>query len=83
MKTTLDIPDALYREAESAAARQGIPLREFVTQAVSDKLKSQAKTEEKPWMKHFGRLAHLRDELDRIDQVIEEEFEQIDLQDWQ
>jgi hypothetical protein len=28
MKTTLEIPDALFREAKLYAARQGIPMRE-------------------------------------------------------
>jgi len=28
MKTTLEIPDALFRRAKSAAAEQGIPFRE-------------------------------------------------------
>ncbi len=38
MKTTLEIPDAIFRRAKSAAAERGIPLREFVTEAVRDKL---------------------------------------------
>jgi len=37
MKTTLEISDSIFRRAESAAER-GISLREFVTQAVKDKL---------------------------------------------
>ena len=28
MKTTVEIPDALFREAKEYAARQGIPMRE-------------------------------------------------------
>ena len=34
MKTTLEIPDTIFRRAKSAAANRGIPLREFVTEAV-------------------------------------------------
>ena len=34
MKTTLEIPDAIFRRAKSVAAERGIPLREFVTEAV-------------------------------------------------
>ncbi len=30
MKTTVEIPDALFREARIFAAREGIPLREVV-----------------------------------------------------
>ena len=38
MKTTLEIPDALFRRAKSMAAERGIPFRQFVTDAVRDKL---------------------------------------------
>ena len=33
MKTTLEIPDFLFRRAKSAAAQRGIPLRQLVTEA--------------------------------------------------
>ena len=38
MKTTLEIPDTIFRRAKSVAAARGIPLREFVTETVKDKL---------------------------------------------
>jgi hypothetical protein len=37
MKTTLEIPDAVFRRAKSVAAARGIPLRAFVTEAVTRK----------------------------------------------
>jgi len=83
MKTTLEIPDAVFRRAKSAAAERGIPLREFVTEAVRDKLITEGKTMEKPWMAAFGKLRHLRKETARINRVIEEEFEQIEAEDRQ
>jgi hypothetical protein len=46
MKTTLEIPDAVFRRAKSAAAERGIPLREFVTEAVRDKLVAEDKAME-------------------------------------
>jgi hypothetical protein len=36
MKTTLEIPDAIFRRAKLAAAEHRIPLREFVTEAVKE-----------------------------------------------
>jgi hypothetical protein len=81
MKTTLEIPDAIFRRAKSVAAERGIPLREFVTQAVKDKLASENATEKKPWMVAFGKLSHLRKETARINRIIEEEFEQIEPED--
>ena len=38
MKTTIDIPDAVFRKAKARAAERGISLREFVTTALVDKL---------------------------------------------
>jgi hypothetical protein len=82
MKTTLEIPDPIFRRAKSAAAERGIPLREFVTQAVKDKLADAAQTRAKPWVKHMGRLKHLRKETARITRLIEEESEKIDAGVW-
>jgi hypothetical protein len=81
MKTTLEIPDPIFRRAKSKAAEQGIPLRQFVTEAVEDKLAANTKTEDKPWMIAFGKLRHLRKETPRINRIIEEEFEQIEPED--
>jgi hypothetical protein len=81
MKTTLEIPDTIFRRAKSAAAERGIPFREFVTEAVKDKLVANTKTAEKPWMKAFGKLRHLRKDTANINRIIEEEFEQIEVED--
>jgi len=40
MKTTLEIPDPIFRRAKAEASEQGIPLRQFVSEAVAEKLKS-------------------------------------------
>jgi hypothetical protein len=81
MKTTLEIPDPIFRRAKSEAAQRGIPLREFVTQAVKDKLADAGKAADKPWMAAFGKLRHLRRETGRINRLIEEEFEQVEAED--
>lgn len=80
MKTTLEIPDFLFRRAKSAAAERGIPLRQLVTEAVQEKLR--ATSQEKPWMKHLGKLKHVRKERKRIEKRVEEAFEQIDPDIW-
>jgi hypothetical protein len=82
MKTTLEIPDVIFRRAKSAAAERGIPLREFVTEAVQEKLAGNAKIGEKPWVKLAGSLRHLHKETVRINRVIAEEFAQIEPEDW-
>jgi hypothetical protein len=77
MKTTLEIPDPILRKAKVKAAERGIPLRQFVTEAVQEKLAA-GKTDDKPWMKTIGGLRHLHDENVRIQKLIDEEFETID-----
>ena len=81
MKTTLEIPDAIFRRAKSVAAERGMPLREFVTQAVKEKLEGNGQQGSKPWMAGVGKLRHLRKETARINRLIEEEFEQIEPED--
>jgi hypothetical protein len=80
MKTTLEIPDSVFRSAKAKAAERGIPLRQFVTEAVEEKLKSNS--EAKPWMQVVGGLRHLKKENARINRIIEDEFEQVEPEDW-
>ncbi|MGA9527112.1 MAG: hypothetical protein WBS24_03240 [Terriglobales bacterium] len=81
MKTTLEIPDLLFRRAKSVAAERGIPLRQLVTEAVQEKLRMTS--QEKPWMKHVGKLKHLHGERKQIEKRVEETFERIDREIWQ
>jgi hypothetical protein len=83
VKTTLEIPDAVFRRAKSRAAERGIPLRQFVTEAVEDKLKISRHESHKPWMKHAGKLKNLRKETRRISTLIEERFEEIEPETWE
>ena len=82
MKTTLEIPDTLFRRAKSAAAEQGIPLRELVSEALREKLRDRS-GEDKPWMKTFGKLRSLRKDTARIERIIEQEFARIEPEDLQ
>ena len=81
MKTTLDIPDPLFRRVKATAALQGHSLKDFVACALAEKLAATAPKSEKPWMKGFGALAHLGDETRRIDQLIAAEFDTLEPED--
>jgi len=81
MKTTLEIPDLLFRRAKSLAAERGVPLRELVTEALAEKLRVSGGSA-RPWLKSFGKLRSLRAETARIDAIVEEEFERIEPEDW-
>jgi hypothetical protein len=81
MKTTLEIPDPVFRRAKATAAKQGISLRQFVTQAVEEKLRGKAGRADRPWMALAGRLRHLRAETARIQRLIDDEFERLEPED--
>jgi hypothetical protein len=82
MKTTLEIPDTVFRRAKSAAAARGVPFREFVTEAVKDKLARRTNGGERPWIKLAGKLKHLHKETVRINRLIERDSEKIDPEMW-
>ena len=73
MKTTLEIPDALFRRAKAAAAHRGIPFRALVSEALTDKLRANDALG-KPWMKGFGKLRSLHSETLKINKIIEDSY---------
>ena len=84
MKTTLEIPDLLFRKAKSKAAERGQTLKQLVTEALQEKLAAEAKTQstsEPAWMKGFGKLRTLRKETARIQARIDETFEVVEAED--
>jgi hypothetical protein len=83
VKTTLEIPDTVFRKAKARAAERGIPLRQFVTEAVERQLAAPDPASGKPWMKGFGGLKHLHKETMRIQRLIDEEFGKIEPEDWE
>ena len=83
MKTTLELPDELFRSVKARAAQEGISLKEYVAAALRQKLGQAPEcVGEKLRKKHFGSLAHLRKESRRIERTIEQEFETIDPDGW-
>jgi hypothetical protein len=78
MKTTLEIPDQTFRRAKATASALGLPLREFVTEAVEEKLSLGNQGRGRPWLECAGELAHLHQETRRIQEVIDQEFGQIE-----
>ena len=82
MKTTLEIPDPIFRQAKSIAAQRGIALRAFVTEAVEQKLAVALQETKKPWVKLAGGLKQFHKETARINGIIKGEFERIEPEDW-
>jgi hypothetical protein len=83
VKTTVDIPDAVFRRAKATAAERRQALREFVTEALQEKLagSGQRPANAPPWMKGFGRLRALRRETARIQRKIDRDLDVIEPED--
>ena len=84
LKTTLELPDPLFRKAKATAAERGQSLKDFVTEALRDKLArdpARAKVTEPQWMQGFGKLRRLHKETVRIQAAFDQEFEVIEPED--
>jgi hypothetical protein len=85
VKTTLEIPDLLFRKAKSKAAERGQTLKQLVTEALQEKLAVNDPDRSHPgepgWMQGFGKLRRLRKETRRIQAWIDEQFEVIEPED--
>jgi len=84
VKTTLEIPDLLYRRLKASAAHQGRSVRALVNEAIVEKLQKPSGEEAggPPWRKAFGQLRHLSAETRRVDRVIRGEFSSVDPEEW-
>jgi hypothetical protein len=84
MKTTLEVPDAVFRRAKATAAQRGQTLGAFVTEALRDKLAGRSALRHAALpacMRGFGALRSLRHETARIQRAIDREFEVIEPED--
>jgi hypothetical protein len=85
MKTTIEIPDPLFRMVKSKAAERGQSLKDFVAEALRERLAPNTnmgrRLDETPWMRGFGKLRRLRKETVRIQARIDEAFEAIEPED--
>lgn len=84
VKTTIELPDTLYRKLKSTAAEEGRSIKQILTEAVTERLRRGpgASTSAKPWEAAFGGLKSLHRENLRIERLIEAEFEKIDQEEW-
>jgi hypothetical protein len=96
IKTTVEIPDALFRRAKATAAERGVPLKDLLTDAVREHLQRGAGNSSKNrtsapapapaplpapapvWMSAFGGLRSLHKETQKINRVLQEEFERVE-----
>jgi hypothetical protein len=84
VKTTIEVPDRLFRKAKARAAERGQSLKDLVAEALQEKLAGrtgQAPPGDPEWMSGFGALRRLRRETRRIQVAIDEAFDTIDPED--
>ncbi len=79
MKTTVEIPDRLFREAKTAAASRGLSLKTFLTEALQEKLAG-FRSRRTGWPVPPPRVA--KGEMQRIQSTIDGEFSRIDAEEW-
>jgi hypothetical protein len=83
VKTTIELPDQLFREAKATAARRGTALKQFVQEALQEKLAREEGTSDRAQAREWPVPPPdvPIEELHRIDAYIEEAFEQIEPED--
>ena len=80
MKTTIDIPDELYRQIKAKTALAGESVRNFVLDALKTKLKSPKKNHPSGWRFVFGKGN--ANAIKKVQNIIDEEFSVIDKEGW-
>lgn len=86
MKTTIELPDPILRQARILAAARGTTLKQLFTEALEEKLRTAPERlrnarAERPWMAGFGELSHLSEETRRIQRIIDDEFGRLEPED--
>lgn len=82
MKTTIEIPDELFKKAKATAAMKGESLRELICDALETRLASAPvpRTDRSGWRSVFG-LADPK-AVAKVDQFIDTDLERVDLAEW-
>ena len=80
MKTTLDLPDAVLRNAKATAAVRGESLRDYVASAIESRLRYDSSARRSGWRIVFG-LARTA-EVGAVDRIISRDLETVDLAEW-
>lgn len=82
MKTTLELPDEIFRRTKAAAALRGESLKELVTRALQaylDRRPPEAPVQ-RGWRSVFGKAR--RKAVEQVDAVVSAELERIEPDTW-
>lgn len=86
MKTTLEIPDALFRQVKARAAMNGQSMKTLVVEVLRTSMAQPTQAKGAPprpaWRRVYGALKHETDALNKIQATIDSEFGKVDPNDW-
>jgi len=82
MKTTVEIPDAIYRQVKALAATEGRSVKELLNEAIREILAKKSMSGEtgRGWRAVFGKAP--RSATHEVQGIIDREFSAIDLEQW-
>jgi hypothetical protein len=82
MKTTLELPDDLFRRSKATAALRGESLKDFVAGALRERLERRVagSSGEPGWRRVFGKARP--EDVAAVDAVVEEHLERVDPDEW-
>jgi hypothetical protein len=83
VKTTVEIPDDLFKRAKVLAAQEGLSMKQLIAESLQQRVATRSKEAglEPAWKQAFGAMRSYRKENRRIEKLIEQEFEQIEPED--
>ncbi|MEX2316733.1 MAG: hypothetical protein WD669_06250 [Pirellulales bacterium] len=83
MKTTVEVPDRVYRQIKARAASRGQTIKAFVLDALQDKLAKEKRSNGRKsgWRAVFGKAK--KADVEAVQRAIDEKFSLIHLEDWQ
>lgn len=83
MRTTIDLPDSLFRALKIRAAEENLSLKELAVAAFNHYLGvNDEESQTKPWMKAVESARGLEPEIDRVQETIDAEFGTVDADEW-
>jgi hypothetical protein len=82
VKTTIELPDQLLREAKAAAAGEGRSLKDLMIQALRDRLdrSAEARPGAEDWRAVFGGAKS--SQVKGVDEVVGRDLERIEPESW-
>ena len=81
MKTTIEIPDSLFRRAKPSAASRGMTMRRLFIESMENSLRGRSRGGQRAgWRAVFGKAP--AGAIRKIDGIIAAEFSRVDPEDW-